>query len=370
MRKISILLLLLLIAASCATSQANQPTAGRGYTLTSVSPPHGYGDIDRKSLREAIQSNLSYLERLDKDTRFNYGGRIVRVEEVVKTHKTLLRIMDTVESKEMLEFIMGTLFEWYKASGVDGKGTVVFTGYYIPEVEGSLFPTEKYRYPLYMPPDDLKQDQSYYTRKEIDGKGVLRKKGLEIAWLADPVEAYFLHIQGSGTIRLPDGSKIGVHYADNNGHSYVSIGKLLINQEAIRPEEGSLIGIKRYLWSHPDQMDTVLDKNPRYIFFNLDNSQAKGSLQVPLTPGHSIATDPALFPRGGVSFIKTTVPVVDPSGAITGWREIKRFVLNQDEGGGIKGPGRVDIFWGGGPESGIAAGSMKERGELYFLIQR
>ena len=370
MCRLSVLLFLILMATSCAVTQANPPVAGRGYTLTSVSPPHGYGDIDRKSLREAIQSNLSYLERLDTDTRFNYGGRIVRVEEGIRTHKTLLRIIDTVESREMMEFIMSTLFEWYKASGVDGKGTVVFTGYYIPEVEGSLFPTEKYRYPLYRPPDDLKSDQSYYTRKEIDGKGILGKKGLEIAWLADPVEAYFLHIQGSGIIRLPDGSKIGVHYAGNNGHSYVSIGKSLIDHGAIPPEEGSLPGIKKYLRSHPDRMDTVLYENPRYIFFNLDNSKAKGSLQVPLTPGHSIATDPALFPRGGISFIKTTVPVVAPSGAVTGWREIRRFVLNQDEGGGIKGPGRVDIFWGGGPESGLAAGSMKERGELYFLIQR
>lgn len=370
MRRLSVLLFLILMATSCAVTQANPPVAGRGYTLTSVSPPHGYGDIDRKSLRLAIQSNLLYLEQLDPDTRFNYGGRIVRVEEVIRTHKTLLRIIESVESKEMMEFIMGTLFEWYKASGVDGKGTVVFTGYYIPEVEGSLVPTEKYRYPLYRPPDDLKTDQSYYSRGEIDGKGILKRKGFEIAWLADPIEAYFLHIQGSGVIRLPDGSKIGVHYAGNNGYSYVSIGKALIGRGAIRPEEGSLPGIKRYLRNHPDQIAEILYENPRYIFFKLDNSQARGSLQVPLTPGHSIATDPALFPKGGVSFIRTTVPVVGPAGAVTGWREIRRFVLNQDEGGGIKGPGRVDIFWGGGPESGLAAGSMKERGELYFLIQR
>ncbi len=370
MRKISVLLLLLVITASCAMSQANQLTQERGYTLTHVSPPTAYGDIDRKSLREAIMSNLFYLERIEKITEFNYGGRIVRSEEVIRTQKTLLQIIDTVESQEMLELIMGYMFDWYKASGVDGKGTVIFTGYYVPEVEGSLSPSEKYRYPLYRPPGDLQKDVACHTRREIDGERILGGKGLEIAWLSDPVEAYFLHVQGSGMIRLPDGSKIGVHYAGNNGHSYTSIGKLMIGQGLIKPEEGSLQGIKRYLSGHTDEMNTILYQNPRYIFFKIDNTPAVGSLLVPLTPGHSIATDPALFPRGGLSFIKTVTPVVDSSGTVTGWKDIRRFVLNQDEGGAIKGPGRVDIFWGAGPESGFTAGSLKESGELYFLIQR
>ena len=364
------LLLVIFVASSCSVTQANQPLSANGYSLVYVDPPHAYGSIDRKALREAIVTNLSYLQRIDPDTEFDYGGKIVRAKEVAKTQRTLLQIIETAESNEMVELLMDYMFEWYKAAGVDGRGNVVFTGYYVPEVEGSLYPSEKYRYPLYSPPDDLKKDVPYYARNVIDGDRALEDKGLEIAWLADPVEAYFLHIQGSGTIRLPDGSTIGVHYAGNNGHSYTSIGKFMIERGLIKPGEGNLMGLKRYLSGHKDQMYEILYQNPRYIFFKLDNEGAKGSIHVLLTPGHSIATDPTIFPRGGLSFIKTTAPVVDQSGKVLKWEPVKRFVLNQDEGGAIKGPGRVDLFWGAGFDAGLTAGSMKERGELYFILQK
>jgi len=370
MRKLLVLLLLILFANGCAVSQATQSQTTNGYSLVYVDPPHAYGSIDRKALREAIVTNLSYLQRIDPDTEFDYGGKIVRAKEVAKTQRTLLQIIETAESNEMVELLMDYMFEWYKAAGVDGRGNVVFTGYYVPEVEGSLSPSEKYRYPLYRLPDDLKKDVPYYPREVIDGDRALDGEGLEIAWLADPVEAYFLHIQGSGTIRLPDGSTIGVHYAGNNGHSYTSIGKFMIERGLIKPGEGNLMGLKRYLSGHKDQMYEILYQNPRYIFFKLDNEGAKGSIHVLLTPGHSIATDPTIFPRGGLSFIKTTAPVVDQSGKVLKWEPVKRFVLNQDEGGAIKGPGRVDLFWGAGFDAGLTAGSMKERGELYFILQK
>ena len=370
MRRVLTLLLLLFLANSCAISQANQPLTEGNYTLVYVNPPHAYGDIDRRALREAILGNLSYLQRIDPDTEFNYGGKIVRAEDVERTQRTLLQIIETAESKEMIELLMDYMFEWYKASGVDGRGTVVFTGYYVPEIDGSIYPSGKYRYPLYGAPDDLKRGLSYYTRKEIDGGKVLEGKGIEIAWLADPVEAYFLHIQGSGTIRLSDGSTVGVHYAGNNGYSYTSIGKLMIEKGLIKAGEGSLHGLKRYLRRHPEKMEEILYQNPRYIFFELGNRGAEGNIHVPLTAGHSIATDPAIFPKGGLSFIRTSAPVVNSSGNVIKWEPVKRFVLNQDEGGAIKGPGRVDLFWGEGPEAGLTAGSMKEQGELYFILQK
>ena len=370
MRKIFIIFLLVFLTTSCAVSQANQPLPAGNYSLVYVEPPHAYGDIDRKALREAIMTNLSFLQRIDPETEFDYGGKIVRAREVANTQRTLLQIIDTAESNEMIELLMDYMFEWYKASGVDGKGNVIFTGYYVPEVEGSLYPSDKYRYPLYRPPDDLKKDTTYFTRSDIDENRALDGRGLEIAWLADPVEAYFLHIQGSGTIRLPDGSTMGVHYAGNNSHLYTSIGKLMIERGLIKPGEGNLMGLKKYLSEHKEQMSEILYQNPRYIFFKLDNAGAKGSIHVLLTPGHSIATDPSLFPRGGLSFIKTTTPVVDQTGKVLKWEQVNRFVLNQDEGGAIKGPGRVDLFWGAGFDAGLSAGSMKERGELYFILQK
>src|SRR4030067_1993587 len=223
-RKIFILFLLVILTTVSAFSQANQPLTAANYSLVYVEPPHAYGDIDRKALREAIMTNLSFLQRIDPETEFDYGGKVVRAKEVAKTQRTLLQIIDTAESNEMIELLMDYMFEWYKAAGVDGRGNVVFTGYYVPEVEGSLSPSEKYRYPLYRLPDDLKKDVPYYPREVIDGDRALDGEGLEIAWLGDPVEAYFLHIQGSGTIRLPNGSTIRVYYDGTNGHSYTSIG--------------------------------------------------------------------------------------------------------------------------------------------------
>jgi len=356
----------------CAVNRSIEKTTDDIYVLNYVRDPQigDYRDIDRKSLRQAILSNLSYLYRLDEDTVFNYGGRTVSVKEVIRSQKTFLQVIDHAVSEEMLEILMSAMFEWYRASGRDGRGTVIFTGYYIPEIEGSLYPSERYRYPIYRTPEDLKKKTPFYTREEIDGNRVLDGKGLEIAWLADPIEAYFLHIQGSGIIKLPDGSSTGVHYAGNNGHPYRSIGKIMIEKGLIKPEEGSLEGIKRYFKDHPEKIAEVLYQNPRYIFFEIDKSPAVGGLDVPLTAGHSIATDPTFFPKGGLSYIKTRIPIVDPYGVVKGWTDIGRFVVNQDEGGAIKGPDRVDIFWGTGFEAGLVAGSMKEKGYLYFLLQK
>lgn len=366
MNKFIILLVLIFTLAGCAAFK--QHADEKVYPLTLFNPPpiNSHNAIDRNSLRTAIIANLSYLEGSGRGRTFDYGGRIVRAEEVARTQRTFLQVIDNTVSDEMFEILMKDFFEWYKASGVDGQGTVVFTGYYVPVINGSLSPSDKYRYPVYKAPYDLKNDTSYYTREEIDGKKVLNGKGLEIVWIADPVEVYFLHIQGTGIIKLPDGSTVGVHYAGNNGHSYKSIGKMMIEQGIISQNDGSLEGIKKYFRNHPDKISEILNQNPRYIFFAIDNTPAKGSLKVALTPGHSIATDPELFPRGGLSLVNTQVP----SRKAGAYIPIRRFVLNQDEGSAIKGPGRVDLFWGTGAEAGLNAGYMKEKGSLFFLLQK
>lgn len=371
MHKFFILLFLILTTAGCTASKQNAGDKVYPLTLFTTPPPiNSYSAIDRNSLRTAIIANLSYLEGAGRDKTFNYGGRLVSAEEAVRTQKTFLQVIDNAVSEEMLNLLMEDMFEWYKASGVDEKGTVVFTGYYVPVIDGSLYPSDKYRYPIYMPPGDLKNDAPYYKRSEIDGKNFMKGKGLEIAWLSDPVEAYFLQVQGSGIIRLPDGSMAGIHYAGNNGYPYKSIGRIMIEQGLISKNEGSLEGIKRFFRKNPDRVDEILFQNPRYIFFKIDNTPAKGGINVYLTPGYSIATDPELFPRGGLSLITTKAPVVDSAGKVKEYNSIQRFVLNQDEGGAIKGPGRVDIFWGTGPDAGLNAGYMKEKGSLYFLLQK
>ncbi len=286
---------------------------------------------------------------------------------------------------------MRQTFDVYKASGSAPSGRVLFTGYYEPLLKGSLEKTDHYRYPIYRRPDDSVVVQlgkfrekyrnerlvgrvengellPYFTREEIDGAGVLENKGLEIAWLADPVDIFFLHIQGSGMICLTDGKCFQVSYAQSNGRAYRSIGKLLIDSGKATREDLSMQGIKKYLREHPEEAEEILNHNESYVFFRRVEEGPVGSIGVALTGGRSIATDQTIFPRGALAFIMSKKPIIGPGGDIRSWVPFSRFVLNQDTGGAITGPGRVDLFWGRGREAEIAAGHLKEEGELYFLV--
>ncbi len=202
--------------------------------------------------------------------------------------------------------------------------------------------------------------------KEIDGAGVLENKGLEIAWFADPVDIFFLHIQGSGMICLPDEKCFQVSYAQSNGRAYRSIGKLLIDSGKATRENLSMQGIKKYLRDHPEEAQEILHYNESYVFFRTVEEGPVGSIGVALTGGRSIATDQTIFPRGALAFIKTRKPVIGPGGDIRSWVPFSRFVLNQDTGGAITGPGRVDLFCGRGPRGRDCGRSPQGRGRAVF----
>jgi membrane-bound lytic murein transglycosylase A len=191
-----------------------------------------------------------------------------------------------------------------------------------------------------------------------------------LVWLKDPVKAFFLHVQGSGAIHLPDGRLLRVGYAGKNGRPYRSIGQYLIEKGEIAPEAMSLQAIEAYLEEHPERIEEVLWHNESYIFFRKIDKGPVGSISVVLTAGRSIATDPAFYPRGGLAFLKTQQPVLDDSGEVTGWKPLNRWVLNQDTGGAIKGYGRVDLFAGSGKEAEWVAGRLKHSGMLYFLVKK
>lgn len=384
---------LLLLAGACA-ERPPITVIGREQALEEVSleeVPLERDDLSRSSLEEAIYQSLRYYERLPEDTRFRFGKQSVSLGRMKRSLETFRRLLADCESWHELADEVRKHFIAYRSVGADSDHGVLFTGYYEPTIQGSLQPDEHYRFPLYGVPDDLKlidlgdfrseyqgirligrceadQVVPYYTREEIDCEKTLSGRGQELVWLADPVARFFLQIQGSGRIRLLNGDYIRITYAASNGRPYRSIGRLLIEQGHLPREAVSMQAIRRYLREHPEKRDEILNQNPSYVFFREVEDGPLGSLSVPVTAGRSIATDPSFFPRGALAFIECRKPVFARDGVIMGWTDFARYALNQDTGGAIRGPARVDLFWGNGPFSRIAAGHMKHYGHLYFLL--
>ncbi|MGD9236219.1 MAG: MltA domain-containing protein, partial [Desulfobacterales bacterium] len=314
--------------------------------------------------------------------------------DAVYLKKSLQHFLDFIQTrpsdKELEKFIR-THYIVYQSIGRDQKGEVLFTGYYEPHLRGRLDKNAEYPYPIYALPTDLMKidlspfsekykgqsivgrytDQTvvpYFDRREIEEENALVGRAEALAWVKDPVDVFFLQIQGSGKIFLDTGEVINVHYHGSNGRPYRSIGKLLIEDQKIPREEMSMQRIRSYLQAHPEEMASVFNYNPSYVFFKIEPEGPLGSINVLLTPGRSVALDRRIFPHAALVFIQTQKPVLNSAGQIDRWVDFRRFVLNQDTGGAIRGPGRADLFWGNGPYAEMAAGHMAHVGELYFLI--
>ncbi|HKY01813.1 MAG TPA: murein transglycosylase A [Burkholderiales bacterium] len=278
-----------------------------------------------------------------------------------------------------------TWFRPYRMTKPDGVQSGLITGYYEPLLRGSRHKSGAFIYPLYAPPDDLltidlsdvapdtknirlrgriegRKVVPYYSRADIE-RGAAPVKGKELVWVDDAIEAFFLQIQGSGRVKLPDGSMVRVGYADQNGHPYQSIGRYLIDKGELQAHEASMQGIQSWARAHPERLQELLNQNPSYVFFReLDQQQGGpiGALGVPLTTERSIAVDPRYIPLGAPVWLNTTRPNTDVP--------MQRLMFAQDTGGAIRGPVRADFFWGFGPAAGQEAGRMKQQGELWVLL--
>jgi len=267
----------------------------------------------------------------------------------------------------------------------DGDVVGLATGYYVPDLRGSRQPSPDFPYPLYRRPDDLlvidlrevypelgsyrlrgRLDQQrvrpYWDRAVIDGAG-RPLAGQELCWVDDPVELFFLQIQGSGRILFEDGSRVMVNYAEQNGHPYRSIGKWLLDRGAMSRDQMSMQNIKAWARANPQLVGDLLSQNPSYVFFRelpADVASPPGALGVPLTPERSVAVDPRYTPLGAPVFLATTWPNSD--------RPLYRLMMAQDTGGAIKGPVRADFFWGLGDAAGIQAGRMKQPLRMWVLL--
>jgi len=355
--------------------------------------PRFEDDMDFRLLTQAIKRNIEYLEKLGPEYRFWYGPHDYTSAHVLESQLAFLDMLKHTKDPREISRKIKRDFLLYRAAGRVGNRHVLFTGYFEPTYEASLVPTETYRYAIYrQPPDLVKIDLAlfrpefkgksivakidgnrvlpYPSRRDIEEGKALRGKGLEIAWLRDPLDVAFLHIQGSGRLILPDGKEIHVGYASSNGRSYRSIGRYLIERGLMDRENMSMQGIRNFLRRHPHLMEEVLNYNPSYVFFRRMEDGPYGNINVLLTPGRSLALDFRVFPKGALCFISTKKPVINESGEIVGWEKFSRFVVNQDTGGAIRGAGRADLFWGSGRYARIAAGHMRQEGQLYILIKK
>ena len=370
-----------------------EPPAVPGFWLVRPELPAFTDDLDRESLRQALQRSLDYARRLPPDRMLPFGERQITSTTLLQTLEAFQQVVAMAPTPAALQQALRERFDVLQSPGRDAQGEVLFTGYYEIELDGSFAPSARFPYPLYKRPPDLidaettpsvprtggspagvpahqGQRGSYYTRREIDGEGRLRGRGLELFWLRSPVDGFFLHVQGSGQIRLPGGQVQRVHYAASNGHPYYSIGRALLEEGRLPREAMSLQGLRRYFRDHPEETTRILYRNPRYIFFRPVDHGPQGNLGLLLVPGRSIAMDQRLFPPGGLAFVQLQQPVLNAQGEITAWRPASRFVFNHDIGNAITGPGRIDLFWGNGPQAEMAAGHMQHTGKVFFLLKR
>lgn len=263
-------------------------------------------------------------------------------------------------------------FTPYQCEDHTGDKTGLYTGYYESELRGSLKPSKKYRYPLYKrPPDLVKKGKQYgkkslfsfgphHDRKAIN-KGALKGKDLELLWVDSDVDSFFLHVQGSGRVRLDDGRHIRVGYDGANGHGYTSIGKILIEAGHVEKEKMSMQAIRKWIQENPYKGKELMEKNASYVFFrHLEDQGAIGAQGIPVSTGRSLAVDKRFVPYG----VPMWMDITHPENKVN----LQRLVIAQDTGGAIKGPLRGDVFWGFGKLSEKIAGQMKAKGQSYLLL--
>ncbi len=257
------------------------------------------------------------------------------------------------------------MFRPYLVSNqASGKSEGIFTGYFEPEIKGARFRGGKFQTPLYSMPRDFKQlPGRYFSRRQIEA-GALKNRAQPIAWIADPVDAFFLHIQGSGRIRLPNQKVLRVGFAGHNGHPYTAIGRVLIKQGVMEHEKVSMQSIRAWLSANPRRAPDIMKQNARYVFFRrLTGAGPIGAQGVALTPGRSLAVDP--------KFISYGMPIwLDTKDPLTANKPFQRLLIAQDTGGAIKGLVRGDIFFGHGKTAAQYAGHMNRKGEYYILLPR
>ncbi|MFH1619986.1 MAG: MltA domain-containing protein [bacterium] len=346
----------------------------------------------------AAERSASYFDSFKGKKKFyRVTDRKVTPELLGRTVRELAKIMKEAADENELNRRIREKFDLFRSAGSDGEGRVVFSSYYEPVLDASLTRTPEYAYPIYARPKDLvtvnlenfdgtkwkgekvngrlKDGQivPYFSREQIDFKKVFKGKGLELAWLKNRADIMDLHIEGSGKLRLPDGKIIKAGFAATNGLPFKGWMTVLTNSGVIPGNEITHEKAKKYLLEHQDAEPWILSTNRRYTFFQLTEMNdplegPTGTIGVPLVAGRSAAVDAQIFPLGALAYMEAPLPQVDDKGNVLGIAADSRFVLCQDTGGAILGPGRVDFFAGSGPKAKAFAFNLWESGKFYLLL--
>lgn len=400
-------LLLSLLLVSCSRAPLTDPK--QAFRLASEAPELR-DSYSLESLKDALQKTLaSYKEHRNIPDDFYFGDRVIARREYEACLRALL---PELESMERFHAFVKANFDFYEVYGDPAWGEVFSTGYYDVTMQGSKKPTEKFSEPIYrLPPDILSVDLKafaerlpdvkplqdlvleqkaktpywrgrvikegglnrvvpYYQRSEIQRERPFKGKGLEIAYV-DPIDAFFLEIQGSGIVELGGGKKIRVGYAGQNGSAYVPIGKFLWDQ--IPKEQMSMQRIREHLAKLTrGQQQDLFDKNPSFVFFQELKGESLTYSGAEVTPMRTVASDQFLFPKGTLGFLDIELPVFAEANALdpSSWEPKPRWVFDQDTGGAIRGGGRIDLYTGRGVEAERIAGVMKRKGRMWVLVPK
>lgn len=268
-------------------------------------------------------------------------------------------ICDIAQTQPVAKDFFETLFQPVL---IEDGDPMLFTGYFEPEIAGALEQSETYPYPIYRAPPELRPGRTYHTRREIEEDKILADRGLEIAWLADPVDLFFMQVQGSGRIVLPDGSRLRVGFGGKNGHNYSSVGKILIRRGILSANDVSADDIRAWVRRNPVDGQELLWQNNSYVFFRELNDVPSdagplGAMDRSVTPMRTLAVDPSITILGAPVWIEKAG--ADP---------LNRLMVAQDTGSAIKGAQRADIFYGTGTDAGFRAGSIKDGGRMVVLM--
>ncbi len=375
---ISVAVLLTACQTTPLTPVTGQPPAkpvaqpGPALRATTFAQLPGWGNDDLREAWPAVQSSCSVMIRKPEWRAACSAAQQVNANDL-----------------GFLRSYFETYFTPYQLFNPDGTDTGLVTGYYEPLLRGSRRRMGPYQTPLYQAPDDLltidlasvypelknlrlrgkvvgRKVVPYPTRAELmQGNGLA---GKEIVWVDDPVEAFFLQVQGSGRVYLPESREtIRLAYADQNGRPYKSIGRYLVDKGEMELSQASAQNIKAWVQANPARKEELLNSNPSYVFFKQEklpdpSKGPKGAQGIPLTPQRSIAIDPQHVPLGAPVFLATTLPNSE--------RPLQRLVVAQDTGGAIRGVVRADYFWGFGDEAEDRAGAMKQRGMMWVLLPK